>query len=149
MNNETIVPAGNIVLYRPKELQKYEYYGKDKTEVYWIHFTGNNVKNILRQYGFPDKERVFQVGTSMEYEQIFKRIIIELQRCQDNYEEMLVLLLRLTMQNLSSRRRQSPKSAILSKRIRILKKIILRISMVILFIINTNQIVMSSTFLFN
>lgn len=93
-DNETIVPAGNIVLYRPKELQKYEYYGKDKTEVYWIHFTGNNVKNILRQYGFPDKERVFQVGTSMEYEQIFKRIIIELQRCQDNYEEMLVLLLR-------------------------------------------------------
>lgn len=26
--NETIVPAGNIVLFRPKELQKYEYYGK-------------------------------------------------------------------------------------------------------------------------
>ena len=56
VNNETIVPAGNIVLYRPKELQKYEYYGEDKTEVYWIHFTGSNVKNILRQYGFPDKE---------------------------------------------------------------------------------------------
>ena len=33
-------------------------------------------------------------GTSNEYEQIFKRIISELQRCQDNYEEMLVLLLR-------------------------------------------------------
>lgn len=44
VDNETIVPAGNIVLYRPKELQKYEYYGKDKTEVYWIHFTGSNVK---------------------------------------------------------------------------------------------------------
>ena len=52
------------------------------------------MKNILRQYGFPDKERVFQVGTSNEYEQFFKRVIIELQRCQDNYEEMLVLLLR-------------------------------------------------------
>ena len=94
VDDETIVPAGNIVLYRPKELQKYEYYGEDKTEIYWIHFTGSNVKNILRQYGFPDKERVFQVGTSNEYEQIFKRIIIEFQRCQDNYEEMLVLLLR-------------------------------------------------------
>ncbi len=46
VNNETIVPAGNIVLYRPKELQKYEYYGEDKTEVYWIHFTGSNVKKI-------------------------------------------------------------------------------------------------------
>ena len=62
----------------------------------------SNVKNILRQYGFPDKERVFQVGTSMEYEQIFKRIIIELQRCQDNYEEMLVLLLRHLLISLSS-----------------------------------------------
>ena len=54
--NETIVPAGNIVLFRPKELQKYEYYGKDKTEVYWIHFTGSNIKNLLRRYGFADKK---------------------------------------------------------------------------------------------
>lgn len=97
VDNETIVPAGNIVIFRPKELQKYEYYGKDKTEVYWIHFTGSDVKNILRKYGFPDNERIFPVGTSMEYERIFKRIIIELQRCQDNYEEMLTLLLRHLM----------------------------------------------------
>ena len=94
VDSETIVPAGNIVIFRPKELQKYEYYGEDKTEVYWIHFTGSDVKNILRKYGFPDNERIFPVGTSMEYERIFKRIIIELQRCQDNYEEMLTLLLR-------------------------------------------------------
>lgn len=92
--NETIVPAGNIVLYRPREIQKYEYYGEDKTEVYWVHFTGNNVKNILRKYGFSDEKRIFQVGTSMEYEKVFKRMIIELQRCQDDYEEMLTLLLR-------------------------------------------------------
>ena len=94
VDNETIVPAGNIVIFRPKELQKYEYYGEDKTEVYWIHFTGGDVKNILRKYGFQDNERIFPVGTSMEYERIFKKIIIELQRCQDNYEEMLTLLLR-------------------------------------------------------
>lgn len=91
--NETIVPAGNIVLFRPKEIQKYEYYGKDKTEVYWVHFTGRDVRNILRKYGFPDDERVFPVGTSMEYEQIFKRMITELQRCQENYEELLSMLL--------------------------------------------------------
>ena len=94
VDSETIVPAGNIVIFRPKELQKYEYYGEDKTEVYWIHFTGSDVKNILRKYGFLDNERIFPVGTSMEYERVFKRIIIELQRCQDNYEEMLTLLLR-------------------------------------------------------
>lgn len=92
--NETIVPAGNVVMFRPKELQKYEYYGKDKTEVFWIHFTGSDVKNILRKYGFADKQRVFSVGTSLEYERIFKRIISELQKCQSDYEEMLMILLR-------------------------------------------------------
>ena len=92
--NETIIPAGNIVLFRPKELQKYEFYGKDKTEVFWIHFTGSDVKNILRSYGFSDDKRVFAVGTSLEYEQIFKRIIAELQKCQNGYEEIIMLLLR-------------------------------------------------------
>ncbi len=92
--NETIVHAGNMVLFRPKEFQKYEYYGVDKTEVYWVHFTGSDVKNILRKYGFPDDRRVFPVGTSMEYERVFKRMILELQRRQSDYEEMLVLLLR-------------------------------------------------------
>ena len=95
--NETIVPAGNIVLFRPKELQKYEYYGKDKTEVYWIHFTGNNVKNLLRKYGFADNQRIFPVGTSPEYERIFKRIIQELQKCEKKYEEMLVHLLQVLL----------------------------------------------------
>lgn len=47
---ETIVHAGHMVLYRPREPQKYEYYAKDQTEVYWVHFTGNNVTNLLRSY---------------------------------------------------------------------------------------------------
>ena len=72
--NETIIPAGHIVLFRPKELQKYEFYGKDKTQIYWLHFTGSDVKNTLRKYGFTDNKRVFNVGTSLEYEQVFKRI---------------------------------------------------------------------------
>lgn len=92
--NETIVTAGSMVLFRPKEFQKYEYYGEDKTEVYWVHFTGNDVKNILRKYGIKDDMRMFFTGTSLEYEKIFKKMISELQRCQDDYEELLTLLMR-------------------------------------------------------
>ncbi len=92
--NDTIVTAGHLVVYRPKEFQKYEYYGTDKTEVYWLHFTGGDVKNILRKYGIRDDMRVIYIGTSLEYERIFKRIISELQRRQDDYEEMLTLLMR-------------------------------------------------------
>ena len=92
--NDTIVTAGHMVLFRPKEFQKYEYYATDKTEVYWVHFTGGNVKNILRSYGIKDDMRVFYSGTSLEYERIFKRMIYELQSCRKDYEEMLVILLR-------------------------------------------------------
>lgn len=41
-----------------------------------------------------DDMRVFYTGTSLEYERIFKRMISELQRCQADYSEMLVILLR-------------------------------------------------------
>lgn len=92
--NDTLVTAGHMVVFRPKEFQKYEYYGADQTQVYWVHFTGSNVKNILRSYGIMDDMRVFYTGTSLEYERIFKRMISELQRCQADYSEMLVILLR-------------------------------------------------------
>ncbi len=85
--NDTIVTAGNMVLYRPKEFQKYEYNAADQTQVFWVHFTGGNVKNILRGYGLQDDMRIFYTGTSLEYERIFKRMIFELQRCQTDYEE--------------------------------------------------------------
>lgn len=92
--NDTVVTAGHMVIYRPKEFQKYEYYAADHTEVYWVHFTGSNVTNILRSYGIQDDLRVFYTGNSLEYERIFKRMISELQLCRPDYEEMLVLLLR-------------------------------------------------------
>ena len=94
VDNETIVPAGNIVIFRPKELQKYEYYGIDKTEVYWVHFTGNNVTNLLRSYGLTDDKRVFYCGSGSEYQILFREMIKELQMCQNGYPEMLEMYLR-------------------------------------------------------
>ncbi len=91
---EEIVTAGHMVIYYPKEEQKYCYYGTDQTEVYWVHFTGNNVKNIMRQYGIADSAHVIYTGTSLEYKRIFIQMIQELQMCRENYEEFLVILLR-------------------------------------------------------
>ncbi|MDO4305835.1 MAG: AraC family transcriptional regulator [Eubacteriales bacterium] len=93
-DREEIVPAGYMVIYRPKEVQKYVYYGTDQTEVYWVHFTGSNVKNILRQYGISDSTRVFYSGASLEYRNLFRQMIRELQMCREDYQELLVLLLR-------------------------------------------------------
>lgn len=92
---EQIVTAGHMVLYRPKEPQKYEYYGEDQTEVYWVHFTGGNVKNILRSYGLTDDKRVFYCGSGLDYQNLFRTMINELQMCKENFEEVLETYLRL------------------------------------------------------
>lgn len=91
---EEIVTAGHMVLYRPKEVQKYIYYGEDQTEVYWIHFTGSDVKNILKNYGFSPGKQVFYTGNSTEYRQLFRRIIQELQLCKPHYQELLTMYLK-------------------------------------------------------
>ena len=87
---EEIVPAGNMVLYRPKEEQRYYYYGVDHTEVYWVHFTGYHVKNILRKYGITDDMRVIPTGTSLNYKWLFLQMIQELKLGKEDYEELLI-----------------------------------------------------------
>lgn len=98
---ERIVTAGHIVLYRPKEPQKYEYYGKDQTQVFWVHFTGNDVTNILRSYGITNNKKVFYCGSSLDNQNLFRKMINELQMSKENYAEMLEMYLRqifITMQ---------------------------------------------------
>ena len=56
--------------------------------------TAGDVKNILRKYGISDDLHYFFVGTSLEYERIYKKMISELQRCQDHYEELLTILMQ-------------------------------------------------------
>ena len=54
-----------MVIYHPKEEQRYYYYGVDQTEVYWVHFTGNNITNILRQHGISDDMHIIYTGMIM------------------------------------------------------------------------------------
>ncbi len=67
---------------------------KDNVEVYWVHFTGNNVTNLLRSYGLTDDKRVFYCGSGSEYQILFREMIKELQMCQNGYPEMLEMYLR-------------------------------------------------------
>ena len=93
-DREELVTAGHMVLYRPREVQKYVYYGTDQTEVYWVHFTGSDVKNILRQYGISDNMHIFYCGALLEYQSLFRLMIQELQMCREDYQELLAMVLR-------------------------------------------------------
>ena len=74
---EEIVTAGHMVLYRPKE-----------------HFTGNDVTNILRYYGFTKEKHVYYCGKGLDYQNHFRLMIQELQMCKEHYDEILEMHLR-------------------------------------------------------
>jgi len=108
--NEQIVTEGNMVLYRPGDPQKYFYYAADKTEVYWIHFTGSEVDKLLTYYDIPDTENVFYTGTTPDYQQLYRQIIQELQLCRPNYEELLSLFLRQIFLTVNRYRKEGRKT---------------------------------------
>lgn len=93
-NMEQIVTAGHMVLYHPNEEQNYVYYGTDKPEVYWIHFTGSDVEEILKFYDVPLSEHIFYTGTAVIYESLFKKIIQELQQRSFQFEELSMMYLK-------------------------------------------------------
>ena len=94
-----------MVLYQPKEIQKYIYYVEDHPEVFWIHFTGYDVKNILTYHGIPLDQHVFYSGTLPEYKMLFRKIIRELQQCKYGYEDYIASMFN-TILLLVSRQQQ-------------------------------------------
>lgn len=91
---DRVVYAGRMVLIQPRQEQRYEYFGEDKPEVYWVHFTGSDVKNILRSYNIPMDDPIFYSGASSTYSYLFKEMIHELQTCRTGYEELLTMYLK-------------------------------------------------------
>ena len=87
----TIVTKGNMILFRPGEPQVYYYYAVDKTEVYWVHFTGWKVEEYLERYELPHHENVFYTGVTPDYPWIYNQMIRELQLQRVNYEDMISL----------------------------------------------------------
>lgn len=88
------VAAGHMVLFQPRQEQRYEYFGEDKPEVYWVHFTGSEVKNILRHYHIPLDRNVFYSGSTSTFTYLFKELINEIQTCRTGYEELTEMYLR-------------------------------------------------------
>lgn len=86
-------PAGTFIVYTPGEPQDYEYSASRKTEVCWVHFSGKEVPDLLRQAGF-DREGILDGGILPEYHQFFLQMIQELQFGRPCYEELLALLFR-------------------------------------------------------
>jgi AraC family transcriptional regulator of arabinose operon len=86
----TVLNAGNMIIFRPNEFQKYIYYGQDHPSVYWIHFTGSEVEEIFNSYSL--KQQIIFAGTPPYYAQVFDAIISELQLQKNFYKNFSSLL---------------------------------------------------------
>lgn len=88
-SNDTIVTAGTFILFRPGDFQRYIYYNTDHTEVFWIHFSGNDTENILNALGTHAKAQIIKTGTRILYSELFKNIITEIQQQRVGFEHMI------------------------------------------------------------
>ena len=64
----------------------YSYYAKEKPEIYWIHFTGNECENILKQYDIKN----CYIGERLYLKLLFQDIITELQLKKISYEDIVL-----------------------------------------------------------
>ncbi len=72
-----IVPAGNVILFKPHEPQIYSYLCDHPCETFWVHFYGPMAKNAIHDLGL-DRNRVMKVGDSFRISQLIEEMIEEL-----------------------------------------------------------------------
>jgi AraC family transcriptional regulator of arabinose operon len=87
------VSEGSIVIYLPSEDQYYEYYLEDSPIVYWLHFSGYDAYNFLKENNLLGHSS-FYVGVNSAIPLIFDKIIRELQLTQARHFEICNLLIK-------------------------------------------------------
>ena len=113
--------AGSVVVYRPGERQHYTHVARERTQAYWLHFSGTGAEELLQKAGF--FARITPVGCVPEARELLRRLIHELQFRQRQYEmfcQAQILLLLATL----SRSRQQRESAQLAQKYRRLAAVI-------------------------
>ncbi len=86
--------AGDLALYRPLETQYYLYTPDEETAVYWIHFTGKCVEELLINNLFHVNQHYVHVGVYYKLETICQDIVKELYNKNTDYNQILSLLLQ-------------------------------------------------------
>ncbi len=75
---EYAAQTDDIIIYRPHEKQRYFYTMKNKAVVYWIHFDGAEVENLMKRLCLHDVRLLHLTDTSISVPKAIKRIMNEL-----------------------------------------------------------------------
>lgn len=85
---EVLIEEGEIVIYKPYEEQNYRYDLNDKSNIYWIHFSGNNVEKLLNNIELAS-DMVYNIGFKEKYIKLWEDIIMEIQSNRLYYNEII------------------------------------------------------------
>ncbi len=88
------VGKNHFVIYRPYERQKYEFFQEDNTELYYIHFSGQGVKEILEKCNL-DSGFVFESNSGVDGVYYLKTVITEIATKKNHYNSIADLNLML------------------------------------------------------
>lgn len=97
--NEAVCNENCFLLYKPYEPQFYTYMLEDSSDVYWIHFTGNGIEELLDRLKI--NTRCQSVKSSVDYTQYFDNIISELQLKKYNYTNIAIMNFELLLYHFS------------------------------------------------
>jgi AraC family transcriptional regulator of arabinose operon len=81
------VGKGGIFIFEPNVIQNYYYNLDEKPDVYWIHFTGREVVQLLQKLGLVTGQPL-QLQGKVELRELFERIIVELRFERFQFVEM-------------------------------------------------------------
>lgn len=107
-------PVGSIVIYHPGEPQHYEYFLTDNADIFWIHFTGKNVENLLSALRL-GKRTCYTGKPDAKYEYYFNEIINELLYRKIHFMDFSALLMHELLLCISRNRnmeKNSPKKTV-------------------------------------
>lgn len=80
------IQAGNIVLFRPFEPQRYFYIKDDNSISHYVHFTGIGCEHILKKLGIYDLA-FFNMGQSASYVSISEQMVREFTMRKPMYKD--------------------------------------------------------------
>ncbi len=98
------VEKNHIVIYHPHHPQWYRYPGNGKTIVYWIHFSGSAVAELLKKYNLIKPLLILSSEFSL-FESTVNRLLLELRNefaadiCSSILQTMLVKLSNFIKEN--------------------------------------------------
>lgn len=87
LGTHTVAEKGSMILFKPGEKHKYQFYKSDLPISCYIHFTGVGCENILNDIGFKN-ERIINIGTSKTILSIFEKMEMEANLKQPFSEEL-------------------------------------------------------------